>query len=34
MKFGLILRNTGAGSSPEVIEAGAETAERLGWETV
>ncbi|MFI5258095.1 MAG: TIGR03619 family F420-dependent LLM class oxidoreductase [Candidatus Limnocylindrales bacterium] len=34
MKFGLILRNTGAGSSREAIEAGAETAERLGWETV
>ncbi|MGA2513790.1 MAG: TIGR03619 family F420-dependent LLM class oxidoreductase [Candidatus Limnocylindrales bacterium] len=34
MKFGLILRNTGAGSSTEAIEAGAETAERLGWETV
>jgi probable F420-dependent oxidoreductase len=34
MKFGLILRNTGAGSSAEAIEAGAETAERLGWETV
>lgn len=34
MKFGLILRNTGTGSSREAIEAGAETAERLGWETV
>jgi probable F420-dependent oxidoreductase len=34
MKFGLILRNTGPGSSAEAIEAGAETAERLGWETV
>jgi probable F420-dependent oxidoreductase len=34
MKFGLSLRNTGAGSSPEAIEAGAETAERLGWESV
>ena len=34
MKFGLTLRNTGAGSSAEAIEAGAETAERLGWETV
>ena len=34
MKFGLSLRNTGAGSTPEVIEAGAETAEHLGWETV
>jgi len=34
MKFGLILRNTGPGSSREAIEAGAETAERLGWETV
>ncbi len=34
MKFGLSLRNTGAGSSSEAIEAGAETAERLGWETV
>jgi probable F420-dependent oxidoreductase len=34
MKFGLSLRNTGAGSTPEVMEAGAETAEHLGWETV
>lgn len=34
MKFGLVLRNTGAGSSAQAIEAGAETAERLGWETV
>ena len=34
MKFGLILRNTGPESSREAIEAGAETAERLGWETV
>jgi probable F420-dependent oxidoreductase len=34
MKFGLILRNTGPGSSREAIETGAETAERLGWETV
>ena len=34
MKFGLSLRNTGPGSSSEAIEAGAETAERLGWETV
>jgi probable F420-dependent oxidoreductase len=34
MKFGLILRNTGAGSSAEAIEAGAETAEGIGWETV
>jgi probable F420-dependent oxidoreductase len=34
MKFGLSLRNTGPGSSAEAIEAGAETAERLGWETV
>ncbi|HEY1169013.1 MAG TPA: TIGR03619 family F420-dependent LLM class oxidoreductase [Candidatus Limnocylindrales bacterium] len=34
MKFGLILRNTGTGSSREAIEAGAETVERLGWETV
>jgi len=34
MEFGLILRNTGAGSSREAIEAGAETAERLGWQTV
>jgi probable F420-dependent oxidoreductase len=34
MKYGLILRSTGAGSSAEAIEAGAATAERLGWETV
>ena len=34
MKFGLILRTTGAGAATEAIEAGAETAERLGWETV
>jgi probable F420-dependent oxidoreductase len=34
MKFGLALRNTGATSSREAIEAGAEAAERLGWETV
>ena len=34
MKFGLSLRNTGPGSSAEAIEAGAETAERLGWEAV
>lgn len=34
MRFGLILRTTGAGASAEAIEAGAETAERLGWETV
>ena len=34
MRFGLILRNTGDGSSAESIEAGAETVERLGWETV
>ena len=34
MKFGLILRTTGDGASLEAIEAGAETAERLGWETV
>ena len=34
MKFGLSLRNTGPGSSPEAIEAGAETVERLGWESV
>ncbi len=34
MKYGLILRSTGPASSPEAIEAGAETAERLGWETV
>jgi probable F420-dependent oxidoreductase len=34
MKFGLCLRNTGEGSSREAIEAGAETAARLGWEAV
>ena len=34
MNFGLSLRTTGPGSSAEAIEAGAETAERLGWETV
>jgi probable F420-dependent oxidoreductase len=34
MRFGLILRNTGPASGREAIEAGAETAERLGWETV
>lgn len=34
MKFGLSLRNTGATSSPETIEAGAETADRLGWNSV
>jgi probable F420-dependent oxidoreductase len=32
--FGLLLRNTGPASSPEMIEAGAETAERLGWRSV
>ncbi len=31
MKFGLILRSTGPGASPEAMEAGAETAEALGW---
>jgi probable F420-dependent oxidoreductase len=31
MKFGLILRSTGPGATPEAIEAGAETAEKLGW---
>jgi probable F420-dependent oxidoreductase len=34
MKFGLSLRNTGATSSPETIEAGAATADRLGWNSV
>ena len=34
MKFGLSLRNTGATSSLETIEAGAETADRLGWNSV
>jgi probable F420-dependent oxidoreductase len=34
VRFGLILRTTGVGASSEAIEAGAETAERLGWETV
>jgi len=34
MKYGLVLRSTGPKASPEAIEAGAETAERLGWETV
>jgi probable F420-dependent oxidoreductase len=34
MKFGLSLRNTGPGASVEAIEAGAETADRLGWEAV
>jgi probable F420-dependent oxidoreductase len=34
VKFGLSLRNTGEGSSREAIEAGAETAARLGWEAV
>jgi probable F420-dependent oxidoreductase len=34
MKFGLVLPNMGSGSSREGIEAGAETAERLGWEAV
>lgn len=34
MKFGLSLRNTGATSSPETIEAGADTADRLGWNSV
>lgn len=34
MKFGLSLRNTGLAASLEAIEAGAETADRLGWETV
>ena len=34
MNFGLVLRNTGAASGPEMIEAGAETAERLGWRSV
>jgi len=34
MNFGLSLRNTGPGSSAEAIEAGAEAAEHLGWETV
>jgi len=34
MKFGLSLRNTGVGSSRDAIDAGAETAARLGWEAV
>jgi probable F420-dependent oxidoreductase len=34
MKYGLILRSTGPGASAEAIEAGAATAERLGWESV
>ncbi len=34
MKYGLVLRSTGPKATPEAIEAGAETAERLGWETV
>jgi probable F420-dependent oxidoreductase len=34
VNFGLLLRNTGAASSPELIEAGAETAERLGWRSI
>jgi probable F420-dependent oxidoreductase len=34
VKFGLILQTTGSGASTEAIEAGAETVERLGWETV
>jgi probable F420-dependent oxidoreductase len=34
MKLGLSLRNTGGTSSPETIEAGAETADRLGWNSV
>jgi probable F420-dependent oxidoreductase len=33
-KFGLLLRNTGLASSPEIIEAGTEAAERLGWRSV
>ena len=34
MKYGLVLRSTGPASTPERIEAGAEIAQRLGWETV
>ena len=34
MKFGLSLRNTGNTSSAEAIEAGAEAADRLGWDSV
>src|SRR5271157_3277540 len=34
INFGLILGNTGVASSREMIEAGAETAERLGWWSV
>ena len=34
MDYGLCLPNFPAGASPEGIEAGAATAERLGWSTV
>jgi probable F420-dependent oxidoreductase len=34
MKFGLSLRNTGTTSGAEAIEAGAEAADRLGWDSV
>ena len=34
MKIGLSLRNTGTTSGAEVIEAGAEAADRLGWDSV
>jgi probable F420-dependent oxidoreductase len=34
MKIGLSLRNTGTTSGAEAIEAGAEAADRLGWDSV
>lgn len=34
MRFGLALANKGAGAGPESLDAGAETAQRLGWDSV
>lgn len=34
MRFGLALANKGAGAGPESLDAGAEAAQRLGWDSV
>lgn len=34
MRFGLALANKGVGAGPESLDAGAETAQRLGWDSV